>query len=414
MEVMYRRCAGLDIHKKSISACVLIFVPGEEEPEIQKRTFGTFTMELVELKEWLQSHGVTHVVMESTGVYWIPLWSLLEGSFQLMLVNPRHFRALPGRKTDQKDCEWLAQLLQYGLLRGSFVPPQDIRELRELTRYRVKLLCQRNQMHNRIEKLLQQANVKLSSVATDILGVTGRSILVALLGGNHDAEALAEHARGTLRRKKVELAQALEANITEHQRFMLREFIEDLEFVEGKIAHIEETIRARLVPHREVLNRLNTIPGVNELTASTLVAELGLEMRQFADAGHLASWAGLCPGDCESAGKRKNTRTRQGNPHIRRVLCQAAWAAAHTKHTYLAALFYRIASKGGRKKALIAVARHLIVIAYHLIRAPLVYRDLGVNYFDSLHAERTKRRLVRRLEGLGHEVILNQKRPQTT
>jgi len=411
MEVVYRRCAGLDVHKRSISACVLMFVPGEEQPEIQKRTFGTFTAELVELKDWLQSCGVTHVVMESTGVYWIPLWSHLEDRFHLLLVNPRHFRAIPGRKTDQKDCEWLAQLLQYGLVRGSFVPAQEIRELRELTRYRVKLLGQRNQMHNRIEKLLQQANVKLSSVMTDILGVTGRSILMALLGGNQDPAILAECAKGTLRRKKAELAQALQAHLTDHQRFLLGEFIEDLEFVERKIAHIEETIRTRIAPHEEVLSRLSTIPGINQLTASTLVAELGVEMQQFPDASHLASWAGLCPGDCESAGKRKNTRTRQGNPHVRRVLCQAAWAAAHTKHTYLAALFYRIASKGGRKKALIAVARHLIVIAYHLIRAPLVYRDLGANYFDTLHAERTKRRLVRRLEDLGHEVILNRKRP---
>ena len=291
------------------------------------------------------------------------------------------------------------------------MPAQEIRELRELTRYRVKLLGQRNQMHNRIEKLLQQANVKLSSVMTDILGVTGRSILMALLGGNQDPAILAECAKGTLRRKKAELAQALQAHLTDHQRFLLGEFIEDLEFVERKIAHIEETIRTRIAPHEEVLSRLSTIPGINQLTASTLVAELGVEMQQFPDASHLASWAGLCPGDCESAGKRKNTRTRQGNPHVRRVLCQAAWAAAHTKHTYLAALFYRIASKGGRKKALIAVARHLIVIAYHLIRAPLVYRDLGANYFDTLHAERTKRRLVRRLEDLGHEVILNRKRP---
>jgi len=339
------------------------------------------------------------------------VWGLLESTFALMLVNPQHFRAVPGRKTDQKDCEWLAQLLQYGLLRGSFVPPQEIRELRELTRYRVKLLGQRNQVHNRIEKLLQQANVKLSSVATDILGVTGRSILAELLGGNEDAQSLADCAKGTLRRKKDQLEQALQAKLTSHQRFMLREFLDDLKFVERKIARLEETIQERITPHEEVLNRLNTIPGVNRLTASTLIAELGVEMQQFPDAMHLASWAGLCPGDCESAGKRKNTRTRKGNPHVRRVLCQAAWAAAHTKHSYPAALFYRIASRAGRNKALIAVARHLIVIAYHLIREPVVYRDLGENYFDTLHAERTKRRLVKRLEHLGHQVTLSRRQP---
>jgi transposase len=409
MDVVYRRCAGLDVHKQSISACVMISGPGEEPASVEKRTFGTYTSELGELQHWLKGCGVTHVVMESTGVYWLPVWGLLEGTFVLMLVNPQHFRAVPGRKTDQKDCEWLAQLLQYGLLRGSFVPPQEIRELRELTRYRVKLLGQRNQVHNRIEKLLQQANVKLSSVATDILGVTGRSILAGLLEGNEDAKSLAGCAKGTLRRKKDQLEQALQAKLTSHQRFMLREFLDDLKFVEGKIARVEETIQARISPHEEVLNRLNTIPGVNRLTASTLIAELGVEMQQFPDAMHLASWAGLCPGDCESAGKRKNTRTRKGNPHVRRVLCQAAWAAAHTKHSYPAALFYRIASRAGRNKALIAVARHLIVIAYHLIRDPVVYRDLGENYFDALHAERTKRRLVKRLEHLGHQVTLSRR-----
>lgn len=413
MEVVNRRCAGLDVHKKSISACVLISGPGEEQPVVDKRTFGTFTSDLVELKNWLAACAVTHVVMESTGVYWIPVWNLLEDAFHLVLVNPQHFRAVPGRKTDQKDSEWLAQLLQYGLLRGSFVPPQGIRELRDLTRYRVKLLGQRNRVHNRIEKLLQQANLKLSSVATDILGATGRIILEALLQGNQDSESLAECAKGTLRRKRAELVQALQGRLTEHQRFMLHELMEDLEYVEGKIARIEETIQARMVPHEEVLNRLNTIPGVNRLTASTLIAELGVQMQQFPDAMHLASWAGLCPGDCESAGKRKNTRTRKGNPHVRRVLCQAAWAAAHTKHTYLASLFYRIASKSGRKKALIAVARHLIVIAYHLIREQHTYRDLGENYFDALHAERTKRRLVQRLQNLGHQVVLIPK-PQTS
>jgi transposase len=246
-------------------------------------------------------------------------------------------------------------------------------------------------------------------VATDILGATGRIILTALVSGNQDAETLAECAKGSLRRKRAELVQALQGQITDHQRFMLRELIEDLEYVQGKIARMEATIQLRMAPHEEVLGRLNTIPGVNRLAASTLIAELGVQMQQFPDSRHLASWAGLCPGDCESAGKRKNTRTRKRDPHLRRILCQAARAAAHTKRTYLAALFYRIAAKGGRKKALIALSRHLIVIAYHLIREPVTYRDLGEHYFDTLHTERTKQRLVRRLESLGHQVVLQPK-----
>jgi len=408
MNVMHSRCAGLDVHKESISACVLIASNGKKKTiRVERQTVGTFTDDLQQLKQWLQQWRVTHVALESTGIYWKPVWNILQGGgYEMILVNPQHFRSVPGRKTDQKDCEWLAQLLQHGLLRSSFVPPQETRELRDLTRYRVKLTQERNRVHNRVEKVLQDANLKLSSVVSDILGVTGRAILTAILQGEEDPERLAEYAKGRLRQKKGQLRMALCGHLTTHHKFMLRELMDDLTYLEYKIARLEQVIEAQLWPHMEVVYRLCTIPGVYRKTASTLIAELGLNMAQFPDADHLASWAGLCPGACESAGKRKSVKTRNGNPHLRRALCEAAWAAARSKRSYLSALFRRIAGRGGRKKALIAVARRLIIIAYHLIRGTHGYRELGPNYFDTLRPQRTANRLLKRLRDLGHEVIL--------
>jgi len=336
---------------------------------------------------------------------------VLEGKFTILLVNPQHMKALPGRKTDQKDSEWIADLLQHGLLRPSFVPPRETREVRDLTRLRVHLKQEVNRVRNRVHRVLEDANIKLSSIVSDLFGVSGRLMLEAIVRGKVDPGWLADYARGTLRRKKEELERALHGYLKEHHRFVLAELLQELAFLEARIGHLETEIERRLAAHAGVIERLCTIPGIDHITAWSLIAELGLDMTQFPDATHLASWAGLCPGNCESAGKRRTGKTRKGNVYLRRSLCQAAWAASHTKDTFLAALFYRIAARGGVKKAVIAVAHRLIIIAYYVLAEPVAYRELGGDYFDRLHPERTTRRLVRRLERLGHEVILRPASP---
>jgi transposase len=407
MDVVYRRCCGLDVHKATVVACLLLADEGEAKRE-KKRVFGTFTADLYRLAQWLAANRVTHVAMESTGVYWKPIWNVLEGKVEILLVNPQHMKALPGRKTDQKDSEWIAELLQHGLLRGSFIPNREIRELRDLTRLRVHLKQEVNRLRNRIHRLLEDANIKLSCVLTDLFGVSGRLMLKGLLEGK-DEGWVVDYAQGSLRGKREELKLAVHGKMTNHHRFVLQELSEELRFVEERIARLEAEIKRRLLPHAAVLDRLCTIPGIDRITAWGLVAEIGLDMRQFPSPAHLASWAGLCPGNCESAGKRKTGKTRKGNVYLRRSLCQAAWAASHTKDTYLAALFFRMAARGGVKKANIAVAHRLLIIAYFLIAEPVNYRELGGNYFDRLHPERTARRLTRRLEDIGFAVALTPK-----
>ena len=411
MQILYPRCCGLDVHKASIAACILVY-KDQGEPEIRRRTFSTFTKDLVRLKMWLSSSKVSQVALESTGVYWKPVWNILEpGSFQLMLVNPQHFHAIPGCKTDPKDSRWLAELLSYGLLRPSFVPPQPIRELRDLTRYRVHLKQDRNRIHNRVHKVLEDANIKLDCVATDILGISGRRMIDGIVEGRHSAEFLADRARSRLREKLPSLRLALKGRVTDHHRLMLRELLGDLDAVDSKIERLEQEIVTRVAPYADLIARLCTIPGIDTVTAWTLLAEIGVDMTAFPDADHLASWAGLCPGLKESAGKRMSGRTRKGDRYLRRALCQAAWAVSHTKDNYLAALFYRIAGRQGLKKATIAVAHQLLRIAYHIIRHGGSYRELGGNYFDRLHPERTRNRLVRRLENLGLKVVLERRDP---
>jgi len=411
MQILYPRCCGLDVHKASIAACILVY-KDQGEPEIRRRTFSTFTKDLVRLKMWLSSSKVSQVALESTGVYWKPVWNILEpGSFQLMLVNPQHFHAIPGCKTDPKDSRWLAELLSYGLLRPSFVPPQPIRELRDLTRYRVHLKQDRNRIHNRVHKVLEDANIKLDCVATDILGISGRRMIDGIVEGRHSAEFLADRARSRLREKLPSLRLALKGRVTDHHRLMLRELLGDLDAVDSKIERLEQEIVTRVAPYADLIARLCTIPGIDTVTAWTLLAEIGVDMTAFPDADHLASWAGLCPGLKESAGKRMSGRTRKGDCYLRRALCQAAWAVSHTKDNYLAALFYRIAGRQGLKKATIAVAHQLLRIVYHILRDGGAYRELGGNYFDRLHPERTRNRLVRRLENLGLKVVLERRDP---
>lgn len=402
MEVVHEVCCGLDVHKKSVTACVL-WASGRRR---QTRAFGTFTRELLELGDWLRACGVTHVAMESTGVYWKPVWNLLEGQFEVLLVNAQHIKAVPGRKTDQKDSEWIADLLQHGLLRASFVPPTPIRELRDLTRYRASLAQEINRIANRIQKVLEDANIKLASVATDTLGASGRAMLEAIIQGEQDSQRLAEMSRGLLRNKIPELQEALQGRVTAHHRFMLRELLDHLYFVQSKMQRIEQEVAERLGPFQSEVARLCTIPGVDRVTAWGLLAEIGMSMKQFPDAQHLASWAGLCPGSHESAGKRKSGKIRKGSLWLRRCLCQGAWAVSTKKNNYLSALYRRLAVRRGSKRATIAVAHKLLVIAYYILRDGTCYSDLGADYFDRLNPEGLRRRLTKRLEGLGFKVTL--------
>ena len=405
MDVVYERCCGLDIHKKSVVACLL--TPGTAGQAVKElRTFGTVTDELLALADWLAAAGCTHVAMESTGVYWKPVWNLLEAHFALLLVNARHVKAVPGRKTDVKDAEWLADLLRHGLLRGSFVPDRPRRELRELTRYRSSLVQERSAEVNRLQKTLEGANIKLGDVATDIVGVSGRQMLRALIEGATDAVAVAALAQGKLRTKRPALAAALRGHIGSHQRFLLAQQLAHIEQLEATIAAVTAEIEARLHSFADELDLLQTIPGIGLRTAQVLVAEIGADMRRFPTAGHLASWAGMCPGNDESAGKRRSGRTRKGNRWLRAALIEAAHAAARSKGTYLAAQYRRLAARRGAKRAAVAVGHSILVSVYHLLRDGEPYHELGGNYFDERDRLAVERRLVRRLEALGHKVTL--------
>lgn len=403
MQILYSRCCGIDVHKDSVTACVLVYRQSAE-PEVRVKEFATHLGALNQLRAWLISQKVMHVAMESTGVYWKPVWRALEGHLELTLANPFQVKQLPGRKTDVHDAQWLAELLAHGLVRSSFVPPEQTQQLRDLTRYRVKLSEERNRVHNRIHKVLEDACIKLDTVASDILGASGRAMIRALIAGETNGDRLAEEALGLLRGKQAQLRLVLRGRVSEHHRLMLAELMEDLDFVERKIERLDQVIASRT--DLDTLTRLATIPGVDLITAWTLLAELGSDMRVFADARHVSSWAGLCPGHHESGGKRLSTRTRKGNRWLRRALCQAAWAATRKNNCYLAAFFYRKAGKHGIRKAIVATAHRILVIAFCLLRDGTVYRELGGDYFDLIHPERTRARLVRRLQRMGLQVTV--------
>ncbi len=405
MQVVYSRCCGLDVHKDQVTACVLVL--GEDgKREVRTREFRTYRKELQKLKMWLYASKVMHVAMESTGVYWKPVWHILEGHFPLLLANPYHMHNIPGRKTDQQDAEWIADLLAHGLLKASFVPVRQIQELRDLTRYRVKLKGEFNRVHNRIAKVLEDAGIKLGSVATDILGVTGRKIIRALIAGEQRPEWLADKALSRLRNKRDELRLVLHGEVNEHHRYLLKELMEDMERIESKVLRIEAEIVKRTQPFERQLARLTTIPGVDWITAWTILAELGDDMSAFPDASHAASWAGLVPGSFESAGKRKSSRTRHGNRWLRRALCQSAWAVSRKKNCYLTAHFYRRAARSGVKKAILATAHQILIIAFHILRDGTNYQERGGDYFDRINPERTRQRLTNRLQRLGWEVVM--------
>ena len=407
MKLLYRCCAGLDIHRDTVSACIRRRVRGSTEAVVEEQVFGTFTQELERLRAWLKQHKVRQVAMESTGVYWVPIWNVLERGFTLTLVNPATVRALQGQKTDRIDARRIAEYLQYGLLRGSFIPPKPIRELRELTRMRVHIQQDRNRVINRIARLLETVNIKLASVASNIVGASGMAILRLLASGVHDAERLADCARGHMRIKIPALALALDGRPDRHFRWMLAELLSKLDRLDEERARVDMRIDELAVPHADLLRRLATIPGVDRTTALVLLAEFGEDMAQFPTPAHLASWAGLCPGNAESAGKRFSGRTRKGDRYVRRILVQSAWAASRTHDCFLAALFRRVAQRRGLKKAAVAVAHRILLIAWHILAEPGVeYRERGGDHFDRRNPERTARKLSRRLEAIGYKVTL--------
>jgi transposase len=405
MDRVIERCAGFDIHRDSVAVCVR--VPGPHGERLQHvRTFGTTTAELLALRDWLRAEGVTHVAMESTGVYWKPVYYVLDEECECLLVNAAHLKHVPGRKTDVKDCVWIAQVLEHGLLRGSFVPPPLIRDLRDLTRYRRVLIDERTREANRLHKVLQDAGIKLASVASDVLGVSGRAMLAALVEGTTDPAVLADLARGKLRRKLPALRQALTGRFRPHHAFLAAQILAHLDYLEEALQTLTDRIGDLLAPFAVVIEHLDTIPGISRQTAEEVVAEVGLDMSRFPTARHLSSWAGLCPGQNESAGKRRSSRIRKGNRWLRCSLVLAAQSVRYTKDTALAARYRRLARRRGDKKAIVAVAHMLLVIAYHVIRDDTTYHELGLDYYDHRAADHARRRALATLEQQGYRVTL--------
>lgn len=411
MDIIFPRVAGLDVHQKTIVVAVrLVSQHGKVEQEV--RTFGTMTRDLLQMADWLATLGVTHVAMEATGVLWKPVWNILDGRFELLLVNPHELKQVPGRKSDVKDGQWIAQLLQHGLLRSSFVPPRPQRELRDLTRHRAQLQAERNRTINRIRKTLEDANIKLGAVASDLTGVSAQAMLQQLLAGQTNSRELAKLARGRMKAKIPQLELALEGHLREHHRFLLQHLLDHLAYLDTQVgqftARIEELMRP--FADEELVEKLDAIPGVNITTVQNILAEIGVDMSVFPTDSHLASWAGMCPGNEESAGKRKRRRITHGDRWLRRALAEAAWAASHTRDTYLASQYHRLAGRRGKKRALIAVGHSLLVIIYHIIKYRLDYQDLGPDHFLRIEPERQKRYLVKRLQQLGYDVQLTEQR----
>jgi transposase len=400
MEPVYERCCGLDVHKKTVVACVR--TPAGHET----RTFGTMTRDVLTLADWLGEHQVTHVAMESTGVYWKPVYNILEGNFIVLVVNAQHLKAVPGRKTDVKDAEWIARLLQHGLVRGSFIPDRAQRDLRDLTRHRTSLVRDRVCVVQRIQKVLEDTNLKLASVATDIVGLSSRTMLERLLSGEKNAAILAGLAKGRLRQKREALEAALEGVLRPHHRFLLVELLAQLDYLEEAVERVSGKIQEYTAPFQQEIEQLDTIPGINRTQAETLLAEVGADVSRFPTPGHLSSWAGVCPGNDESAGKRRSGKIRRGSPWLRTALVEAAHGAGRTKNTYLGAQYHRLAARRGKKKALVAVAHSILVIAYHVLTRKEPYHDLGSNYFDERDRVRIEKRLTKRLERLGYNVTL--------
>jgi transposase len=406
MEVVYACCAGLDVHKATVVACVRVPGPRPGERRGETKTFATTTGGLAELGDWLRGHGVTEVAMESTGVYWRPVYAVLETRVRVMLVNARHVKMVPGRKTDVRDCEWLAQLLECGLLRASFVPPRAVRDLRDLTRLRKALIRERGHHVNRIEKTLELAQIKLGCVVTDLMGKTGRAILPALSTGIDDPDQLADYAQGLLRKKRAALREALAGRLTPHYAFLLQQHLALIDTLDAHIATLDARIDEAMRPFADAAALVQTMPGVAIRAAQAILAETGMDMVAFPTSAHFASWARLCPGNHESAGKRQPVSTGQGATWLRATLQESAWAAIRTKKSYYRALYHRLKGRGGAKKAVVAVQHAMLIALWHMLKHRVPHADLGADYFDRRNTERARRHHVRRLERLGYNVVL--------
>jgi transposase len=406
MDVILDRVCGLDVHKDSIKACVR--VPGKDKKREQViATFGTKTADLLALRDWLEQWQVTHVAMESTGEYWKPVYFMLEDRFHVLLANPGHIKNVPGRKTDAKDGSWVAQLLECGLIEKSFVPPREIREIRDFTRYRKRLIQQRSEEVLRLHGVLQRGGIKLSSVAANIMGVTGRAIMDALVEGKQDAAAMAELARGSLRKKIPLLKRALEGRFTRQHATMVSHMLGHIDYLEEMIADLSRELDTLLEPFRKPIELLKTIPGVQQRTAEMMVGEMGVDMAQFPESGNLASWGGLCPGNRRSAGQRKPEKIRKGGQWLKPALLEATWAAVKENDSYLSAQYHRLVPHKGKKKAAIAVSHSMLIAAYWILKEGVPYKDLGPDYFLRRNQEAIQRRCVRQLQQLGFHVTLD-------
>lgn len=408
MEAIVERCAGLDVHQATVVACRIIGAPGRK-PSKEVRSFGTTLAALEELRDWLTAAGCTLVAMESTGVYWVPVYAVLEGHFEQVVGNAHHIKNVPGRKTDVKDCEWIADLARHGLIAKSFVPPRPIRDLRDLTRYRRKLVQAQSSERNRLIKLLESANIKLAGVASDVFGVSGRAMLQALIDGEQSPAEMAKLARGRMRRKLEALERALHGRVDEHHRFLLGVQLRRITAAEADLAMVDERIREKLVPYQRQLSLLMQIPGVDWVIAAIIIAEIGVDMSMFVNAQHLASWTAICPGNHESAGKRRGGKTRKGNVHLKAALVTAAIAAAKTRHTYLADKFRRLRGRRGTMRAAVAVGHSILVSAYHMLATGADFQELGSAYLDQRNTRRNASNMVKRLRDMGYEVQISQK-----
>jgi transposase len=406
MEVVHQRCAGLDVHQKTVVASVRVAERGQSRHEV--RTFSTTVEELLRLSDWLAEQECTHVALESTGVYWKPVWHVLEGSFKLILANAQDVRNMPGRKSDIQDAVWLSDLLAHGLIRGSFVPTAAIQDLRDLTRTRAQLIHEMARHKQRLQKTLEDANIKLTGVISDILGASGRAMVEALIAGEHNAETLAQLGTGRLKASQEELKAALRGRLREHHRFLLKVHLKQIDAVQAAVREIESRVEVLLEPFRSQAELLTTIPGVSESTARVIVAEIGVEMSQFPTVRHLLSWAGLCPRNDQSAGKRRSTRTRRGNRWLKTALVQASWAATRKKNSYLQAQYLRLKARRGPKKAIMAVAASILTAAYFMLKRAEPYLEIGPEALEERIRQRTVKRLLKRLHGLGVQVEIAQ------